>query len=202
MKAKSITCLLAVISCLLIAPVEAADSKKPIAADNTVAPAGTDTSYTIQPGDVLQVTVWKEKDLDREVLVRPDGGLSFPLAGEIQATNKTTDQVRREIALKLGKYIPEAVVTVAVKQALGSKIYVVGRVNRPGEYTAVRNVDVMQALSLAGGMTPFASANSIKILRRVNGVETAIPFKYGQVESGRRLTQNILLQSGDVVVVP
>ena len=92
--------------------------------------------------------------------------------------------------------------TVSAKQIQGNKIYVVGKVARPGEFTASRYVDVMQALSIAGGVTPFAAVNSIQILRRVNGVQTAIPFKYSKVASGRSLQYNIILQSGDVVVVP
>ena len=180
--------------------VLAADQKKSVSENESS--SATDISYLIQPGDILQISVWKEKDLDREVLVRPDGGLTFPLAGDIQATNKTMEQVRKEIVTKLTRYIPDPVVTVAAKQAMGNKVYVVGKVNRPGEYIASRYVDVMQAIGMAGGLNPFAASNDIVILRRTNGVERAIPFKYGQVEDGRKLKQNILLQSGDVVVVP
>lgn len=158
--------------------------------------------YLVQPGDVLEIYVWREKDLQRDVLVRPDGGLTFPLAGDIQASGKTVDQIRKEIATRLQKYVPDAVVTVSTKQAGGNKIYVVGKVARPGEYIATRNLDVMQALTLAGGATPFAALNSIRILRRVDGVQVSIPFKYSQVEKGKNLKQNILLHSGDIIVVP
>ena len=166
------------------------------------APMTPPPEYKLQPGDVLEISVWKEKDLQREVMIRPDNGLSFPLVGDIQTEGKTVEQLRKEIAQRLSKYIPDPVVTVATKQTQGNIIFVTGRVNKPGPYISFRNLDVMQALSMAGGVTPFASENSIKILRRVNGVETSIPFKYGQVEGGRRLKQNILLQSGDVIVVP
>jgi polysaccharide export outer membrane protein len=165
-------------------------------------PATIDTGYGIQPGDILEVSVWKEKDLQRDVLVRPDGGFSFPLIGDVQATGKTVEQLRKELATRLQRFIPDPVVTVATKLAAGNKIYVIGRVHKPGEYIASRYVNVMQALSMAGGMTPFAAANGIVILRRVNGAETAIRFKYNQVRKGKNLTQNIILQSGDVVVVP
>ena len=84
----------------------------------------------------------------------------------------------------------------------GNKIYVIGKVAKSGEVIANRNMDVVQALSVAGGMTPYAAANKIKILRRENGKLTAIPFKYGDIEKGDNLKQNIILQSGDVVVVP
>jgi polysaccharide export outer membrane protein len=165
-------------------------------------PAAQDSGYILQPGDVLEISVWKEKDLQRDVVVLPDGSLSFPLAGEIQASNKTVEQLRKEISTRLAKYIPGAVVTVSAKQIQGNKIYVVGKVNRPGEFITSRYVDVMQAISIAGGVTPFAAVNSIQVLRRVNGVQTAIPFKYSKVESGSSLESNIILQSGDVVVVP
>lgn len=169
----------------------------------TAGPAGAATStYTLQPGDMLEVSVWKEKDLQREIIVRPDGGFSFPLVGEIQAAGKTVEQLRNELTESLREYIPKPSVNVSVRQAQGYRFYVMGKVNRPGEFTAVRPVDVVQALSMAGGLNPYASANSIRILRRENGVENSIPFKYGQVEQGRNLEQNIILQSGDAVIVP
>lgn len=174
------------------------------------APAGNDPAnalvvgadYLIQPGDILQISVWKEPDLAREVLVRPDGGLSFPLAGDVQAAGNSVPDLENEITKRIRKYIPEAVVTVAIRQALGYRFYIVGRVNRPGEFNSVRPIDVMQALALAGGTTSFAALNDIKILRRENGVETSIPFRYGRVQKGKSLKENIILKSGDVVVVP
>jgi len=159
-------------------------------------------TYIIQPGDVLFITVWKEKDLQAEVTVRPDGGLNFPLAGEIMGSGNTIEQLQKDIATKLTKYVPDPVVTIAIKQSSGNKIYVVGKVNRPGDYVAIRNMDVMQALSMAGGPTPYASVNNIKILRRVNGEQKTFRFKYSHVEKGEDLEQNIVLQGGDIVVVP
>lgn len=174
---------------------------KPAATDSAVQ-RPHDLGYAIQPGDLLEISVWKEKDLQRELLVRPDGGVSFPLIGDVDARGKTVAQLREEVGQRLSRYIPDANVTVVVRQTGGHKFYVVGKVNRPGEFAAARSVTVMQALSVAGGLTPFAAGRRIVILRRVNGVETAIPFRYGQVESGDHLEQNITLQSGDVVVVP
>jgi polysaccharide export outer membrane protein len=158
--------------------------------------------YLIQPGDVLQISVWKEPDLTREVLVRPDGGLSFPLAGDVQAAGNSVPDLEKDLTKRIQKYIPEAVVTVAIRQALGYRFYVVGRVNRPGEFNSVRPIDVMQALALAGGTTSFAAVNDIKVLRRENGVESSIPFRYGRVQKGKSLKENIILKSGDIVVVP
>lgn len=161
-----------------------------------------DSRYVVQPGDVLQISVWREPDLQTEVLVRPDGGLTFPLVGEVTAAGRTIGQLQADIAARIVDYVPEAVVTVAVKMAQGHKIYVVGQVQRPGEYITNREVDVVQALSMAGGTTAFAAVNKIKVLRRANGGQTTIPFRYADIEKGRNLEQNIVLQSGDVVVVP
>lgn len=158
--------------------------------------------YLIGPEDVLHITVWKEEELDREVVVRPDGKISFPLVGNIQAAGRTTEEVQREITERLKKYIPDPVATVSVKTVSGYKIYVLGKVNNPGEFTIGRYVDVLQALTLAGGLNPYASEGGIKVLRRENGKQIALPFDYGEVEDGENLEQNILLKSGDVVVVP
>lgn len=158
--------------------------------------------YTIQPGDVLTVSVWKEKELQSDVLVRPDGGLSFPLAGDIQATGRSVDDVRQLIEKGLKRYIPDPAVSVALKQIGGNFIYVIGKVNRPGQFPFSKPLDVMQALALAGGATPYASVNDIRILQRDAAGVKSIPFHYSDVERGRELGQNILLKSGDTVVVP
>jgi polysaccharide export outer membrane protein len=163
-------------------------------------PAGP--QYLVQPGDILQITVWKEEDLQREVLVRPDGGMSFPLAGDVVAAGRTVEQIQKDLSARIESFIPEPVVTVAVKQVVGNRVYVVGRVNKPGEIIMGHELTVMQALSLAGGVTPFAALNRVHVLRRDSGVERSIPFRYGDVEKGRNLSQNIVLQNGDVVVVP
>ena len=159
-------------------------------------------SYQIQPGDVLEISVWKEETMLRQVLVRPDGGLSYPLVGELQAAGKSVGELQALVTERLTRYIPDPVVTVSTQQLNGNKVYVVGRVQRPGEFVANRYMDVVQALSVAGGMTPYAASNKIQVLRRENGKLTAIPFRYGEIEKGENLEQNILLQSGDVVLVP
>lgn len=158
--------------------------------------------YQIQPGDVLLISVWKEEDMNLETVVRPDGRVTFPLAGEVDAGGNSVEHLRSEISKKLQKFIPDPVVTVSVRQLVGNKVYVIGKVNRPGEFQAVRNVDVVQALSMAGGTSTYAALNDIKILRRENGQLRSISFKYGEVEKGKHLEQNIILKAGDVVVVP
>jgi polysaccharide export outer membrane protein len=168
-----------------------------LAADT--APTG---SYKLQPGDVLQVVVWKETDLQSEVLIRPDGGISFALAGDMQAAGRTTDELRAELETRVRKLVPGAVVTVAVKAASGNRVFVIGKVNRPGDFALNRPIDVLQAISLAGGVTPFASTDHIRVLHREGPHLSSIRFRYSQVTQGRNLDQNILLQSGDTVIVP
>jgi polysaccharide export outer membrane protein len=158
--------------------------------------------YLLQPGDVVQIVVWKEQELQGDVLIRPDGGLSFPLAGDVVAAGRTVEDVRSEIEQRIRHYIPDGVVTVAVKQVNGNRIFVIGKVNRPGDFQLTRPTDVVQALSLAGGMTVFADADAIRVLHRDHGRLTSTRFRYSDVEKGRRLEQNVLLQSGDTVVVP
>lgn len=163
---------------------------------------GLTGKYLISPEDVLNISVWKEQDMQKEVVVRPDGGISFPLAGDIQAANKTPSQLEADITKRLSKFIPDAVVTVSLTRVQGLRIYVSGKVRSPGQFTVGRYIDVLQAITLAGGLTPFADQNDIRIVRRVNGRQTTIPFNYGQVEKGKNLEQNIILQTDDVVVVP
>lgn len=163
---------------------------------------GPRDAYLLQPGDILEISVWKEENLLKTALVRPDGGLSFPLVGNLQGAGKTVAMLQSEITEKLTKYIPEPVVTVSIVRLGGNKVYVMGKVIRSGEFVATRYLDVVQALSMAGGMTPFAATNKIKVLRRTNGKLNAIPFRYGDIEKGENLEQNIILKSGDVVLVP
>jgi polysaccharide export outer membrane protein len=158
--------------------------------------------YRVQPGDLLTVSVWKEESLQGEVLVRPDGGLSFPLVGDVAASGKSIQDLTREFTERLEHYIPKPVVTIQVKTIGGNRVYVVGKVTKPGEFAFSRPVDVMQALAMAGGTTEFAALNDIVILRRDNGQLKAIRFRYGDVERGRDLSQDVLLHSGDTVVVP
>lgn len=161
-----------------------------------------DEAYKIQPGDLLFISVWKEPELQKEVLVRPDGAISFPLSGEINSREKTVEELRIELASRLSRYIPDLVVTVSVLEINGNKVFVIGQVNNPGEFVVNPRVDVMQALSMAGGTTPFADLKNIRILRRTGDRQSALEFRYDDVIRGRNLDQNIILESGDVVVVP
>lgn len=151
---------------------------------------------------MLVVSVWKEEELQREVLIRPDGGMTFPLVGEVQAQGMTVTQLQQHLSGALGRYIPDPEVTVSVRATGGNVIYVVGKVNRPGSFVASRPTDVVQALGLAGGLNRFAASDDIKVLRRDGSEQVAIPFRYSEIEDGENLGQNIILMPGDIVVVP
>lgn len=158
--------------------------------------------YTLLPGDALEISVWQEPDLQREVLIRPDGWFSFPLVGDVRAKGRTVSQIGAELTEYLKRYISDVVLTVSVVGIGGNKVFVIGQVEHPGVFTVNPRVDVVQALSIAGGMTPFAAVNNILILRRESGRQTTFKFAYGDIEKGRNLEQNIQLEPGDVVIVP
>ena len=189
---RSLICCLAVALLVLCGLAFAADEPAAVSPDG----------YKLRPGDMLVISVWKETDLQGEVLVRPDGGISFALAGELAAAGHTVAELTSMLEAKIRKFIPDAVVTVSVKAAGGNRIFVIGKVTRPGDFPLIGPIDVVQALTLAGGSTPFANTNAIRILRREGDREISIPFRYGDIERGRRLSQNILLRNGDTVVVP
>ncbi len=169
---------------------------------NAAEPTTVDDSYLIGPGDRLSISVWKEEGMQMEVLVKPDGGITFPLAGEINANGLTTEQLKQALASKLKRYIPNPIVTVSVLQTLSNKVYVVGKVQRPGEFIASGYMDILQALTLAGGLTPYADGDEIKVIRRTGEGTKVFDFDYDEVISGERLDMNILLKAGDTVVVP
>jgi len=160
-------------------------------------------SYRLNPGDILDISVWKEEGMQRETLVLPDGMISFPLAGHLPAAGKTPQEVQASLVERIKEFIPDPQITVTVLRTAGYKIYVVGQVNQPGEFPVSHRIDVMQALSLAGGLTAFGDENDITILRRkTDGQQVVIPFDYSAVKRGKDLESNVQLQSGDVVVVP
>jgi polysaccharide export outer membrane protein len=163
--------------------------------------AGED--YRLNPGDKLEITVWEEEKLKQEVVVLPDGTISFPLVGHVAAAGKTTADLVNLLRERLSQFIPDAEVNVRLLAAEGNLIYVTGEVAHPGAFVMKGPTDVMQALSMAGGLTAFAKKNSIIVLRRdADGRTTSLPFEYGDVEDGENIESNILLQSGDTIVAP
>lgn len=174
---------------------------KPVAVSSRV-PDIDPSTYRVGPEDLLEISVWHEDALKKEALVRPDGGISYPLIGEVPAAGKTVLEIREEIGKRLEKFIPDAAVSVTILKIGSQRIYVIGKVNRPGEFPLGRYVDVLQALSMAGGLTSFADSNDIRVMRRDGARQVVLPFEYGRVVRGDKLDQNIQLRAGDVVVVP
>ena len=159
-------------------------------------------TYRVGAEDVLEISVWREDALKKEALVRPDGGISYPLIGEVQVAGRTVLEIQEEIAKRLEKFIPDPAVSVAILKIGSQRIYVIGKVNKPGDFPVGRYVDVLQALSMAGGLTPFADANDIRVMRREGERQVVLPFEYSRVVRGQKLEQNVQLRAGDVVVVP
>lgn len=158
--------------------------------------------YVIGSGDVLGISVWRDENLTRSVVVLPDGKISFPLVGELSAGGKTVSALKREIEGKLARFVTDVGLTVEVKQSNSLFIYVIGRVNSPGRQMLVATTNVLQGLAMAGGLNPFADKGDVKIFRQ-QGEKTAVfSFDYNAVAEGRHLETNIELQRGDVILVP
>jgi len=161
-----------------------------------------DSSYKIGPNDILNIFVWKEVDLTRDVTVMPDGKITFPLIGEMTAQGLTASELKKAITDKLQNYVTAPEVTVIVRESRSQVVYAIGKLTRPGPIALAPGMTVMQALSAAGGFTEWADQKYILIVRREGGRETQLRFNYKEFTSGEKLEQNILLKPGDTVVVP
>ncbi len=160
------------------------------------------STYVIGVGDVLQVSVWKDAELTRQVTVLPDGVIAMPLIGFIQAAGKTVTALGEEIVARISKFMPDPILDVSVIQSNSMNIYVTGKVRNPGRFSIPVDVNVLQAMAMAGGPDKFADTDDIKVFRNEGGETKIFKFDYDDVVAGKRLEQNILLQRGDVVVVP
>ncbi|MBU1404927.1 MAG: polysaccharide biosynthesis/export family protein [Proteobacteria bacterium] len=158
--------------------------------------------YLIGPGDLLVITVWKNAELSQQLPVRPDGRISLPLLGETEAAGMTVPQLTEDLKSRYAKYMTEPVLSVSVQQVNSMLVYVIGQVRSPGMFSLNSNIDVLQALAKAAGLTPFAEGDNIKIFRKHDGNTEIFPFNYDAVARGRKLEQNIVLKRGDVIVVP
>jgi len=189
---------------LAVSPAGAAETAKatPVVAVIAAQPETFGPDYRIGPGDQLGIEVWKDPALTRTVIVLPDGKIVFPLIGEIAAAGKTVAELKKEIEGKLAPYIQNLVLTVEVRQIHSMQIYVLGRVNVPGRVILTGNVNVLQALAIAGGPNSFANRSNIRIFRQDGSRTAIIPFDYDDVTAGKKLETNILLKRGDVVFVP
>jgi polysaccharide export outer membrane protein len=165
-------------------------------------PATQDPNYIIGPQDIIDISVWKEPDFSRSVPVRPDGKISLPLLNDVQAAGLTPTQLGSQITTNLTKYVTNPQVTVIVSQINSQRIYILGEVTRPGAYTLIPEMNVLQALSNAGGLTAFANSKKIYVLRQDSSKQQKIYFNYKDVISGKVPSQNIALKAGDTIVVP
>jgi polysaccharide export outer membrane protein len=163
--------------------------------------AETVTDYAIGAGDILEISVWKDEALSRQVVVLPDGTINFPLVGRFSAGGKTVVQLKTEMEKKISRFVPEPDLTIIVQQVNSMVVYVVGKVNRPGHIPLNRNISVLQALSMAGGLNIFADPQDIRIVRKNQSGTLIIPFNYKAVTEDNMMEGNIQLQRGDVIVV-
>ena len=161
------------------------------------------TSYVIGVDDVLAISVWKEPELSRTLPVRPDGKITLPLVGDVQAAGKTTQNLQQELHDKLAAYVAVPEVAVIVQEVKSLKYNIVGQVAKPGSYPLNESTTVLDAIAGAGGIGIYAKSNSIYVLRiQPDGSSMRLPFHYKQVLKGNNLSQNVKLQSRDTVVVP
>ena len=183
-------------------PIGAAERSAPDQNAETAAPIEEGSSYRIGPGDILSISVWKESALSKQVVVLPDGYITFPLIGLVKAAGLTVDELQAIVESKLVRFIPKPSLSVSIEQIRSLYVYVIGKVNKSGRFELNANVTVLQALAMAGGLNPFAKQNQIRIFRKNNAKTIIFDFDYSAVSRGRQLNQNILLKRGDIVVVP
>ena len=159
--------------------------------------------YKLRAADRLQISIWREEALQREVRVLPDGSISIPLVGRLPVAGLDVEQVEKRIVERLKAYIPDPIVTVAVSGTEGNVVYVLGKVNKPGVVPLTNHTtSVLQVLSQAGGLDRFADGNAVRVLREEDGPRTALPVRYNDLVKGESLQTNVQLRAGDIVLVP
>jgi polysaccharide export outer membrane protein len=164
--------------------------------------ATQDPNYIIGAQDVLDISVWKEPELTRTVPVRPDGKISMPLLNDVQAAGLTPTQLATQITQSLTKFVTSPQVTIIVTQINSQRVYILGEVARAGAYPLLPQMTFLQALSSAGGFTPFANLKKIYMFRIENGKQVKYPFNYKAVIDGKQPDENVILKAGDTIVVP
>lgn len=164
-------------------------------------PAAFAGNYLIGPGDVLEIAVWKNPDLTKQVVVLPDGRIHFPLVKSIKVEGITVEELETILCARLKDYVPEPDLFISIAQVNSMMVYIVGKVNKPGRFPIYTNIDVLQALAMAGGVNPFAKEKEINIFRKTDDKMKIFSFNYKEVSEGENLEQNIMLNRGDVIVV-
>jgi polysaccharide export outer membrane protein len=160
------------------------------------------SQYKLGPGDILEISVWNDEALFREVRVRPDGKISFPLIGDVTAYGRTVSELKAELEELMNEFVPGVPITVILRSLGYPRIYIVGKVAQPGPFVMETELTVIQALAMAGGLTTFASKGNILIIRKDGQQQKTLEFNYSDMERGRNLEQNIVLMPGDTVIVP
>jgi len=166
----------------------------------TAAPDGP-TEFVLGIEDRLSVSVWKEPDLTKAVAIRPDGKITFPLVGDVQAAGRTSRQLTEDLTKALGRYIKEPVVTVVVEEINSFKVFVLGEVTIQGALNLRRRTRLLEAIALAGGMSKFADKSNVLLLRFEDGKENRTKIDYRKVVSGERPELNVYLKPGDTIIV-
>jgi polysaccharide export outer membrane protein len=197
---RSCFALLLVISAIVSS---AAQTPSPVAAP-PAPPTGVPLAqdYVIGPQDVLGVVFWREPEMSGDVTVRPDGRISLPVIGELQAAGLHPDALQKQIVTAAGKYLADPNVAVVVRTINSRRVFITGKVTTPGSHPLAGPLTVMQALALAGGLTEYADSKNITVLRTRNGQSQILKFNYKDVAKGKNTEQNIQLLPGDTVVVP
>jgi polysaccharide biosynthesis/export protein len=160
------------------------------------------SDFVIGPDDVLTIVFWREKDLSGDVTVRPDGKISLPLLNDVQAAGLTPEQLRDVVTVEARRYFDDPNPTIVVKQINSRRVFITGKVQKPGPYPLTGPTTVLQLIAMAGGLRDFSNANDIVIMRNENGRALNLPFNYNDVIKRKAVRQNIDLKPGDTVVVP
>ena len=191
----------AIVALVLTTRLAGACSEK--AKGTSVAPPAAAEEYMIGPDDLLAVNVWKEPEISRNVVVRPDGRISLPLVGDLRASGRSPAQLQDDIKAQLLNYLSHPEVTVIVQEARSQKFNILGEVEHPGSYPLSRSMTVLDAIAVAGGLRDFAKSRKVYVLRtKADGSRTRLPFNYKKAIKGQGLSQNVELQPRDTVVVP
>ena len=158
--------------------------------------------YVIGPGDILAVIIWKEPELSKETSVRLDGKISLPLVNDVKAAGLTCAELRERLIRRYKNYVESPEVSVTMVESRSKKIYILGEINKPGEYTLQKEMTILQALSLAGGLSEWADRSDIRLVREIEGTEKTFKVDYDAIVSGKDLSQNIQLQPDDTIFLP
>jgi polysaccharide export outer membrane protein len=202
MKGTKVLLIVAFMVTPLAAQEPESKSSNPAKTSGTGSQASVDAEYKIGPQDVLRIDVWKEPDISRTIPVRPDGKISLPLLNDVQAAGLTAMQLASSLRDAFSKFLTSPQVTVTVTEINSRRVYITGEVAHAGALPLLPNMTVLQALSSAGGFTQFAKLKGIYVLRNEDGKQVKHPFNYKEVVKGNLAEQNIVLQPGDVIVVP